>query len=94
VLALVSEGARIRKERIAARSSDIDVVFRYGYGFPSWRGGPMFYADELGLDEVLRRMKHFNATAVADPTAWYPAPLIERLAANGENFQSVGTGPP
>jgi 3-hydroxyacyl-CoA dehydrogenase len=85
ILALVNEGARLLKERIASRASDIDVVFRHGYGFPSWRGGPMFYADELGADEVLRRMKHFG---------WTPAPLVTRLAASGDRFQSEGTGPP
>ena len=94
VLALVNEGARILQERIASRSSDIDVVFRYGYDFPAWQGGPMFYADSMGLEEVLRRMQQFAAAPIRDPMFWTPAPLLVRLAASGENFQSVGTGPP
>lgn len=94
VLALVNEGARILQERIASRSSDIDVVMRFGYDFPAWHGGPMFYADSLGLAEVLRRMQQFWAAPIRDPRYWTPAPLLVRLAASGENFQSVGTGPP
>jgi len=94
VLALVNEGARVLQERIASRSSDIDVVFRFGYDFPAWHGGPMFYADSLGLDEVVRRMGQFAAAPIRDPGFWTPAPLLLRLASTGESFQSVGTGPP
>jgi 3-hydroxyacyl-CoA dehydrogenase len=94
VLALVNEGARVLQERVASRSSDIDVVFRYGYDFPAWRGGPMFYADSLGLDEVIRRMQQFAAAPIRDPSFWTPAPLLVRLASTGQTFQSVGTGPP
>jgi 3-hydroxyacyl-CoA dehydrogenase len=94
VLALVNEGAHILQERIASRASDIDVVFRYGYGFPAWHGGPMFYADSMGLEEVLRRIQQFAAAPIRDPQFWKPAPLLTRLAATGESFQSVGTGPP
>ena len=63
ILALVNEGARILDEGIAQRASDIDVVYLTGYGFPRHRGGPMFYADTLGLFDVARRMREFAATA-------------------------------
>jgi 3-hydroxyacyl-CoA dehydrogenase len=80
VYALVNEGARILDEGIAARSSDIDVVYLTGYGFPRSRGGPMFYADQIGLDRVLRRVKEFARNPHGDPGFWTPAPLLTRLA--------------
>ena len=80
VYALVNEGARILDEGIAARSSDIDVVYLTGYGFPRARGGPMFYADQIGLDRVLRRVKEFARNPHGDPGCWTPAPLLTRLA--------------
>lgn len=86
VYALVNEGAQLLEERIAARASDIDVVYLTGYGFPAWRGGPMLYADEVGLYSVVRRMRQFAANPHADPAFWRPAPLLERLAAAGESF--------
>ena len=83
VYALVNEGARILEEGIAARASDIDVVYLTGYGFPRARGGPMFYADQVGLDRVLRRVREFARNPHGDPAFWTPAPLLERLAESG-----------
>ena len=77
VFALVNEGAKILDEGIAQRASDIDLVYLAGYGFPPYRGGPMFYADTVGLYNVVRRMKEF---------AWTPAPLLARLASEGKTF--------
>jgi len=86
VLALVNEGARIVEDGIAQRASDIDVVYLAGYGFPRYRGGPMLYADMLGLYNVLRRMREFAAAPGADRVFWTPAPLLARLAAEGKTF--------
>jgi 3-hydroxyacyl-CoA dehydrogenase len=86
VYALVNEGARILEEGIAARASDIDVVYLTGYGFPRVRGGPMFYADEIGLDRVLARLQEFARNPHGDPAFWKPAPLLERLARAGGKF--------
>ena len=88
VLALVNEGARILEEGIAARASDIDIVYLTGYGFPLHRGGPMLYADMLGLYNVVRSMKRIAADAHADPAFWTPAPLLARLAAEGKSFNA------
>jgi 3-hydroxyacyl-CoA dehydrogenase len=93
VYALVNEGARILDEGIAARSSDIDVVYLTGYGFPAMRGGPMFHADAVGLPLVQRRMREFARNGHGDPEFWKPAPLIERLVASGEPFASLSTAP-
>jgi 3-hydroxyacyl-CoA dehydrogenase len=86
VLALVNEGARIVDEGIAQRASDVDVVYLTGYGFPRFRGGPMLYADMLGLPNVTRRMHAFAAMPGADAEFWTPAPLLARLAADGRTF--------
>ena len=86
VLALVNEGARILEEGIAQRASDIDVVYLTGYGFPRFRGGPMLYADMLGLFNVTRRVREFAAAPGADSDFWTPAPLLARLAADGKTF--------
>ena len=86
VFALVNEGARLLEEGIAARASDIDVVYVAGYGFPRYRGGPMFHADLVGLPEVLSRMQRFAAAPRADAAFWQPAPLLQRLAAEGKSF--------
>jgi 3-hydroxyacyl-CoA dehydrogenase len=83
VYALVNEGARILEEGIAARASDIDVVYLTGYGFPRARGGPMFYAEQVGMVRVLRRVREFARNPHGDPAFWTPAPLLERLAASG-----------
>jgi 3-hydroxyacyl-CoA dehydrogenase len=79
IFALVNEGLRILEEGIAQRPGDIDVVYVYGYGFPAWRGGPMHYADALGLDTVLARIKEFQDRFGADN--WTPALLLEQLVA-------------
>ena len=82
VYALINEGARILDEGIAARASDIDTIYLAGYGFPLFRGGPMLYADEVGLYNVARSMKEF-ASSSGDPF-WEPAPLIARRVAEGK----------
>jgi 3-hydroxyacyl-CoA dehydrogenase len=86
ILALVNEGARILEEGIAQRASDIDMVYLTGYGFPLYRGGPMLYADMLGLYNVVRSMARLAANAHADPAFWQPAPLLAGLAAEGKTF--------
>jgi 3-hydroxyacyl-CoA dehydrogenase len=86
VYALVNEGARILEEGIAARASDIDVVYLTGYGFPGTRGGPMFHAEQAGLKQVLQRVREFAANPHGDPGFWRPAPLLERLAESGGRF--------
>jgi 3-hydroxyacyl-CoA dehydrogenase len=93
VYALVNEGARILEEGIAARASDIDVVYLTGYGFPPTRGGPMFYADQVGLDQVLLRVREFARNPHGDPAFWTPAPLLERLAESGGRFSGVSQSP-
>jgi 3-hydroxyacyl-CoA dehydrogenase len=84
--ALVNEGARIIEDGSAERASDIDVIYVNGYGFPAWRGGPMFYADTVGLPAVHRRILEFRAE---HGDRWTPAPLLERLAATGGTFRSI-----
>jgi 3-hydroxyacyl-CoA dehydrogenase len=86
VFALVNEGARILEEGISLRASDIDIVYLMGYGFPPWRGGPMFYADTIGLRTVLSRMKQFAADPNSDPEFWKPASLLARLASEATSF--------
>jgi 3-hydroxyacyl-CoA dehydrogenase len=90
VYALVNEAAKILDEGIAQRASDIDVVYLTGYGFPLWRGGPMCYADEVGVYAVAQRMRELGRNPYGDPGFWTPAPLIARLAAEGKAFNSVG----
>jgi 3-hydroxyacyl-CoA dehydrogenase len=84
IFPMVNEGARILEEGIAARASDIDVIWVRGYGFPVWRGGPMFYAGSIGLANIRDRLKIF-AQESGDETLM-PAPLIEKLAAGGKGF--------
>ncbi|MEO8566555.1 MAG: 3-hydroxyacyl-CoA dehydrogenase NAD-binding domain-containing protein [Betaproteobacteria bacterium] len=88
IYALVNEGARIVEDGIASRASDIDVVYLTGYGFPLYRGGPMHYADTVGLFNVIRAMRRFAASGRGDPAFWQPAPLLARLAAEGKTFNS------
>jgi 3-hydroxyacyl-CoA dehydrogenase len=88
VFALANEGARILEEGIAARASDIDMVYLTGYGFPLHRGGPMLYADMAGLYNVVRSMRRFEANPHADPSFWKPAPLLAKLAQEGRNFNA------
>lgn len=80
IYALINEGMRIVEEGIAQRPSDIDVVYVYGYGFPAHRGGPMHYADVVGLDEVYKRICDFRDRFGVDN--WTPAPLLEQLVSD------------
>ncbi|MFD1695565.1 3-hydroxyacyl-CoA dehydrogenase NAD-binding domain-containing protein [Roseibium aestuarii] len=84
--AMINEGARVLEDGIAQRPSDIDVVFLAGYGFPRWRGGPMQYADEIGLDTVLNRIRTY---AAEDAHYWSPARLLEKLVAEGKTFKDL-----
>ena len=84
VYALVNEGARILEEGIAMRASDIDMVYLTGYGFPLHRGGPMFYAESVGLPAVLDAIRGYAGGRHGE--AWKPAPLLERRAAEGKRF--------
>ena len=86
VYSLVNEGARIVEEGIALRASDIDMVYLTGYGFPLWRGGPMNYADTVGLWNVVQAMKKFAKNPADDQAFWQPAPLLAKLAAEGKSF--------
>jgi 3-hydroxyacyl-CoA dehydrogenase len=86
IYALVNEGAQLLDEGIALRASDIDVVYLAGYGFPRYRGGPMFHADTVGLYDVVRTLARFAANPHGDPGFWRPAPLLAKLAAEGKTF--------
>ena len=86
VYALVNEGAKIVEEGIALRASDIDMVYLTGYGFPLFRGGPMCYADTVGLFNVVAALKRFAANPLDDAEFWQPAPLLAKLAAEGKTF--------
>jgi 3-hydroxyacyl-CoA dehydrogenase len=86
VYALVNEGAKIVDEGIALRASDIDMVYLTGYGFPLHRGGPMCYADTVGLFNVAAAMKRFAQNPLDDAAFWQPAPLLAKLAAEGKSF--------
>ncbi|HRO61050.1 MAG TPA: 3-hydroxyacyl-CoA dehydrogenase family protein, partial [Burkholderiaceae bacterium] len=82
IYALAHEGARILEEGIAARASDIDAVYLHGYGFPAWRGGPMFHADTAGLFNVRRAMRRW----ARDDAWWQPTELLESLVNEGRRF--------
>ncbi|MBC9877863.1 3-hydroxyacyl-CoA dehydrogenase [Bradyrhizobium sp. INPA01-394B] len=84
---MINEGAKILEEGIAARPSDIDVVWLYGYGWPIYRGGPMFWADSVGLKHIADRLA-FYAKETNDPSL-EPAPLLKKLAAEGKTFASL-----
>ena len=84
IYALVNEGMRIVEEGIAQRPGDIDVVYAYGYGFPAFRGGPMFYADTVGLNRVLERIEAFRRQFGDEH--WMPAPLLVELAGAGKQL--------
>jgi 3-hydroxyacyl-CoA dehydrogenase len=86
VFSLVNEGARIVEEGIASRASDIDMVYISGYGFPVYRGGPMLYADQVGLFNVVQAMKRFQTNPRDDAKFWEPAPLLLKLAQEGRAF--------
>ena len=84
LFALVNEGMNILDDGIAQRPGDIDVVYVYGYGFPAWRGGPMHYADSVGLANVLERVREFEQRFGSEN--WTPAPLLEKLVSNGNTL--------
>jgi 3-hydroxyacyl-CoA dehydrogenase len=84
--AMVNEGAKILAEGVALRASDIDLVLINGYGYPAWRGGPMFEADRLGLDKILAEVQRM---AERDGFGWEPAPLLADLVRNGKGFGSI-----
>ncbi len=86
---MINEGAKILEEGKAIRSSDIDIIWINGYNWPAYRGGPMFYADQIGLDKILGRLQELEATSGAQ---WKPAALLERLAAEGKRFSDLRAG--
>ncbi|MGI9170394.1 MAG: 3-hydroxyacyl-CoA dehydrogenase family protein, partial [Caulobacteraceae bacterium] len=86
VYPMINEGAKILEEGKAIRASDIDVVWENGYGWPVYRGGPMFFGDQIGLGEVLAKMKAFQKE-MGD--TFKPSALLEKLAAEGKGFQSL-----
>ncbi len=86
VFSLVNEGAHILEDGIASKAGDIDMVYLTGYGFPIWRGGPMQYADQVGLFSVAEAMKRFAQNPNDDAAFWEPAPLIKKLVAEGKTF--------
>ena len=84
IFALVDEAARILEEGAALRAIDIDMIFLTGYGFPSHRGGPLFHADTIGLENVVAAMKKYRKGRHGE--CWEAAPLLERLAADNKTF--------
>jgi 3-hydroxyacyl-CoA dehydrogenase len=86
VFSLVNEAAHILEEGIANKASDIDIVYIFGYGFPAHRGGPMNYADQVGLFNVVQAMNRFAQNPLDDAKFWKPAPLLAKLAAEGKTF--------
>jgi len=88
--AMINEGALLLEEGIALRASDIDIVYTAGYGFPRYRGGPMFYADTVGLKAIYDKILEFRK--VLDPQYWQPAPLLEKLAKAGSSFAQWQAG--
>jgi 3-hydroxyacyl-CoA dehydrogenase len=84
VVSMINEGAKILAEGVAARPVDIDMVWLHGYGFPRWRGGPMFHADQVGLDRILATVQRYRDRF--GPDFWTPAPLLEELARSGGRF--------
>jgi 3-hydroxyacyl-CoA dehydrogenase len=86
IYALVNEGARILEEGYASRAVDIDIIYLNGYGFPGYRGGPMWYADTVGLQKVYQRICEFHQQ---HGELWEPAPLLQRLAEAGKTFAEL-----
>jgi 3-hydroxyacyl-CoA dehydrogenase len=84
--AMINEGAKILDEKMAIRASDIDTVWINGYGFPAHRGGPMFYADTVGLQKILAKIREFKEK---HGKVWEPSPLLVRLASEGKTFASL-----
>jgi 3-hydroxyacyl-CoA dehydrogenase len=89
IYALINEGARVLADGFALRAADIDVIYMNGYGFPAWRGGPMFYADRVGLATILERIEVFHREF---GDRWAPAPLLTRLVAEGKTFGDLDKG--
>ena len=89
ILALVNEGARVMEEGIALRAVDIDIIYINGYGFPAYRGGPMWYADSLGLQTVYDRIREFHQR---HGELWQPAPLLKQLAGENRKFADLTQG--
>lgn len=87
IYGLLNEGARILEEGIALRPVDIDIIFLNGYGFPAYRGGPMWYADTVGLQKVYERIRQFEQLHGA---LWTPSPLLKQLAEQGKTFAAAG----
>ena len=85
LLLMINEGAKILEEGIAVRASDIDVTYVYGYGWPVYRGGPMHYANSMGLDKVLAKIRHYHESTGDD--FWAPSPLLVSLAEQGKRFK-------
>jgi 3-hydroxyacyl-CoA dehydrogenase len=81
---MVNEGAKILEEGIAIRASDIDVVYVYGYGWPVYRGGPMHYANSIGLDKVVEKLRAFQSSSGND--FWQPSQYLVDLADKGGHF--------
>jgi 3-hydroxyacyl-CoA dehydrogenase len=86
VFSLVNEAAHILEDGIASKASDIDMVYITGYGFPMFRGGPMNYADQFGLFNVVQAMNRFARNPMDDAEFWKPAPLLRKLVAEGKTF--------
>jgi 3-hydroxyacyl-CoA dehydrogenase len=84
ILPMINEGAKILEEKKAIRASDIDIIWINGYNWPVYRGGPMFYANQMGLDKVLARLKELEAEQGPE---WKPAALLEQLVAEGKSFK-------
>jgi 3-hydroxyacyl-CoA dehydrogenase len=84
IYALINEGARVLEEGVALRAADIDTVYVNGYGFPAYRGGPMFHADLVGLGRIHDRVRQFHDDL---GPRWAPAPLLARLAREGSSFK-------
>lgn len=83
---LINEGIQILDEGIALRSGDIDLVWVNGYGFPAWLGGPMYYAEQIGLENILNTIRHYRETLGEYGNMWFePAPLLEKLVAEGKS---------
>ena len=86
IYALINEGARVLEEGYALRAADIDVIYTDGYGFPAWRGGPMFYAGRVGLKKIYDRVSAFHQEL---GQRWSPAPLLAKLAKQGTTFKEL-----
>jgi len=81
--AAINEGAKLLEEGVALRASDIDIMWLYGFGFPRWRGGPMFYGETVGLAKVYETVRRFEREQGA---FWKPSPRLQRLAESGKGF--------